>query len=323
MQRNHWTWTLGWGFTLSLAVLAGWLAWDGGMRAIAQPAPFEFAAIGDIQYNSREEAVFPKLLDAINRSQVRFTIHDGDIKSGGTPCTDELLLQRQREFNQFRQPLIYTFGDNEWTDCHRPAAGGFDSLERLAKLRELFTRGDRSLGQRPLRLRRQSVDLQYRKFRENVMWESGQIVFAGLHVVGSNNNLGRNPVNDAEYFERNVANLAWLKAAFERAKASQSLGLVLFMQANPEFEKPAEQRMGFNDFIAALRAEVMAYGKPVLLIHGDSHYFRLDKPLNDEQGFLLTNFTRLESFATPNMHWVRVRVEPKNPNLFEVFQEFV
>ena len=34
--------------------------------------------------------------------------------------------------------VVLTPGDNEWTDCHRVAAGEYQPLERLAKLREVF-----------------------------------------------------------------------------------------------------------------------------------------------------------------------------------------
>jgi hypothetical protein len=58
---------------------------------------------------------------------------------------------------------------------------------------------------------------------------------------------------------------------------------MLVIQANPNFDLPAVQRTGFNDFVAALEAETLAYGKPVVLVHGDSHYFRIDKPLRGTQ----------------------------------------
>ena len=44
------------------------------------------------------------------------------------------------------------------------------------------------------------------------------LTFTTLHVVGSNNGLGQSPKGDAEYSERNSADLAWLKQAFQHAK---------------------------------------------------------------------------------------------------------
>jgi hypothetical protein len=236
-------------------------------------------------------------------------------------------MQRFQLLQQFRHPLVYIFGDNEWTDCHRPAAGGYDPLERLAKLREIFTQGDRSLGQRTIELNRQSDKSQYSKFRENVYWTEGDVLFTGIHVVGSNNNLGRNTANDAEYVERNAANIVWLKEAFARAKAKRSLGLVIVIHGNPDdFNIPANaQQNGFREFVNVLKSELKNYSKPVMLVHGDSHYFRIDKPLNIDEapGTVITNFTRVETFGSPNVHWLRVTVNPRNPNLFEINQEII
>lgn len=291
----------------------------------SEPRRFEIALIGDLPYDAEQEAKYQDLIQDINKSRSRFVIHDGDFKSGSSLCSDELFQQRFQLFQQFRHPLIYIFGDNEWTDCHRPAAGGYDSIERLTKLRELFTQGNQSLGQRTITLTRQSDNPKYTKFRENVRWTLGNVLFVGIHVVGSNNNLGRNAENDAEYAERNSANLAWLKEAFALAKASNNFGLVLVIHANPNFDLPPTdaQRTGFNDFINALQTELQEYSKPVIFVHGDSHYFRIDKPLNTSNGKSITNFTRVETFGSPNVHWLRVTVEPRNPNLFEITQEIL
>lgn len=294
------------------------------------PKSFDFALIGDIPYDARQEIEFQKLIRDINKSWVSFVIHDGDFKSGSSFCTNEIFLQRYREFNQFRHPLIYLFGDNEWTDCHRPAAGGYDPLERLEKLRQIFTQGNRSLGRRTIKLNRQSQDLQYSKFRENVYWTTNNVLFAGIHVVGSNNNLGRNPENDAEYAERNAANLVWLKKAFATAKTKKNLGMVIVIHANPNnFSVPTnpddKAKNGFSDFIDTLKAELKEYSKPVMIVNGDTHYFRIDKPLNIDTPprTIITNFTRVETFGDPNVQWLRVTVDPKNPHLFEVNKEIL
>jgi Calcineurin-like phosphoesterase len=287
---------------------------------------FSFALIGDLQYNAEEEAKFPNLIDDINRANVAFTVHDGDFKSGSSLCTDQLSLQRRDQFQTFAAPFVFLFGDNEWTDCHRPAAGGFDPLERLEKLRELFTEGDRSLGQRPLRLTRQSSDPNFSKFRENVRWIYRGVTFVGLNIPGSNNNLGRTPTADAEYRERNAATLAWIRQGFAEAKRLNSPGIMLVMQADPGFELKADnpERTGFNDFLATLEAETIAFGKPVVLVHGDSHYFRIDKPLiGTVSQRRIENFTRVQTFGTPDVHWVRAQVDPSDPNLFRFEQRIV
>ena len=56
-------------------------------------------------------------------------------------------------------------------------------------------------------------------------------------------------------------------------------------------------------------------------MHGDSHYFKMDKPINAAEGGVVANFTRVETFGSRNTHWVSatiipsaepVRVEPRS-----------
>src|SRR5258706_4562293 len=54
---------------------------------------------------------------------------------------------------------------------------------------------------------------------------------------------------------------------------------------------------GYHDFLVALRQQVTSFAKPVVYVHGDSHYFRIDKPLLDAQGRRLENFTSVETFG--------------------------
>jgi hypothetical protein len=283
------------------------------INAGATPNRFEIALIGDAPYSALEERQYPNVIADINRSKAAFAIHDGDIQSSATPCTDELVLARRSLYQTLRIPFVFVPGDNEWTDCHRT---GSDPLERLARLRSLMFATDFSLGQTVLKLERQSQSPQYATYRENVRWEYGSILFVGLHLVGSNNNLGRTPEMDREFQARNRANLDWLKSSFALARQRKSSGIMLVMQANPLFELPRAQRTGFNDFLDALPAEVSQFGKPVVLVHGDSHYFRIDKPLVDSRNQRIMNFTRVETFGPPDMHWVRATVDPSDPSLF-------
>lgn len=331
----------------SALFLAGCAALQAGgqTREELQTTRFEFGLIGDQQYTAEDEAKFPNLMNDLNEANLTFVVHDGDFKAGVTPCNDATFSRRKEAFQASRHPFIYTPGDNEWTDCHDRRAGGHDPLERLARLRELFFQGEQSLGQRTLRLTRQSNDPQYAKFRENARWTYGGVLFVTLHMVGSNNNLGRTPQMDAEYRERNTANLVWMKQAFDLAKRDGNKGVVLITQANPGFEnkwdprklaipfgpmgpmgKPPEQlkQTGFDDFLAALETETLAFGRPVVLVHGDTHIFRIDKPLvSSRSKRVIENFTRVETFGTPDVHWVRGIVDPKDPDLFTFKPEIV
>jgi hypothetical protein len=226
-----------------------------------------------------------------------------------------LLEHRLAQFRASTHPLVYTPGDNEWTDC---AEVKVDPLARLAKLRSMFFIGERSLGKVTMSLIRQSTfGPALAKYRENVRWDKGGVSFVALHVVGSNNGLGLSPVSNAEYVERNKANLLWLRQAFEHASAKKSRAVMIFQQAGIF---PAADPNGFTDIRVAIQREAIAFRKPVVLVHGDGHYFRVDKPFPAPTPSQLApqqidNLTRVEAFGQPNHHWVEVSVV-SDPNVF-------
>ena len=84
---------------------------------------------------------------------------------------------------------------------------------------------------------------------------------------------------------------------------------------------PANQD-GCHDILVELRNLTTAFEKPVVLVHGDSHYFRIDKPLVDSQGRRLENFTRVETFGDHqenginDVHWVKALVDPNSRDVF-------
>jgi hypothetical protein len=306
------------------------------------PGRFDIGLIGDQHYDAQSTARFPNIMAEMNRADLAFVVHVGDI--GAPPfgsCLDETYYRRRDEFNQSRHPLVYTPGDNEWTDCHQ--AGIPDSLERLSKVREVFFQGERSLGQRTMPVTRQSNDPRYAKYRENARWTLGGVVFVTLHIPGSNNNLGRTPEMDAEYTDRNAVNVVWMRQAFQHAKESASRAMMILIQANPRFENtwpvrrkgalgigPAPARpSGYAEFLVELQREVLAYDKPIALVHGDTHYFRVDKPLilDDKsgggRGRVIEHFTRVEVFGYPEAHWVRASVDPADPKVFRFSPEVV
>jgi hypothetical protein len=183
----------------------------------------------------------------------------------------------------------------------------------------MFFATSESLGQRTLTLERQSA-----LFPENVRWVVKNVIFAGLHIVGSNNNLGRTPEADAEYAARNSATLTWLHETFAAARQQEARAVMLVIHANPGFELASSARTGFNDFLTALEAETITFGGPVVLVHGDSHYFRIDKPMiGTRSRRRVENFTRVETFGENDNHWLHVTVEPTSPNVFLFDQRIV
>jgi Calcineurin-like phosphoesterase len=283
-------------------------------------ARFSFAIIGDTPYHSGEEWMFADVLKSIDREDLAFVVHIGDFKSGNSPCSDELFAQRLQQFQSVRHPFIFVPGDNEWTDCHR---SGGDPLERLAKLREMFYPDGDSLGQRKLKLERQSADPRFAEYRENVRWTVGPALFIGLNIPGSNNNLGRTPQMDAEYARRSAANAAWLAEGFDLARKNGNAAIFIATQADPDFELAFRRRANVPDGYATFRQELLAHtlawDKPVILVHGDTHRYRVDQPLIDPATRKpVERFTRIESFGSPYVDWIRVTVDTADPKLLAI-----
>jgi hypothetical protein len=289
--------------------------------AAVQPAradeAFEFVALGDMPYKLPEDYKrFETLITAINTVKPVFSIHVGDIKSGSTPCSDEMIQKVQAYFKTFRQPLIYTPGDNEWTDCHREKAGKYDPLERLAFVRKLFFADAKSQGATPMTVTRQADVSEHKDMVENARWSHGGVVFATVDVVGSNNNLDRNAAAADEFYKRNAANVAWIADAFAEATKAGAKGVVIAMQANPHFEAEPEINAGFRDTIDAFTKGALAFGKPVLIIQGDEHVFIVDQPLKDKDDNTIETAYRLQVMGERQVGAVRVRVDTADTTLF-------
>ncbi|WP_210514683.1 metallophosphoesterase [Hymenobacter terricola] len=317
-------------FCLLLAVLSSAAASAAGPgrppKASPAPAPFDFVALGDTPYFlPADYGRFEALIGAVNRQRPRFTVHVGDIKSGSTLCTEELYGKVLAEFQLFEQPLIYTPGDNEWTDCGREKAGRYDPEERLAVVRKLFFPDHNSFGKTKLPLTSQALRPAFAAYVENNRWASGNVAFATVHLVGSNNNFVPNDAKgqNHEFYDRMKANVAWLDEVFADAAAQHRLGVVLFTQADMfSPDKNAKDADGFTEIIAALSRHAVAFGRPVLLVNGDSHRLLIDKPLPNPASpkQVLQNFTRLQVPGEADVVAVRVSVDPTQPALFQ-FQE--
>lgn len=292
---------------------------------------FHFCVLGDMPYYlPADYERFDNVIDLVNAESPAFTVHVGDTKSGSTDCSDESYQYTLQQFARFDHPLIYTPGDNEWTDCNRKAAGGWDPVERLSLIRKLFFANSKSLGNgRGINLIAQSIDPRWKTYVENRMWVKERVVFATLHIIGSKNNNQENvPGAVAEFLARDEANEAWLDTVFDRAEKSKAPAIALFIHGNPFNNlgnSDDEAKLGMERFLEQLRTRTLRFREPVLLTHGDSHYFRIDKPLmhGGTKRDSVENFTRLEVFGASNMHAVRVDVDPTSPQVFSASQLIV
>jgi hypothetical protein len=333
---------------LALWGLTGWALAGSGL---AQGGGFTFGVVGDIPYTTVQAEEFKRVMAGINRADLAFVVHVGDFeadprlyernpKAADMPCTDENFATVLKSFQGSKHPFILTPGDNDWADCHELKARKVDPLERLAKLRTMFFPEGKSLGLRTLPVQSQSADPAHSTYRENLTWSMGGVVFATVHIVGSDDNVKQAP---EEQKARTAANVAWMQRAFTAARASGAKGLVLMTQANPGFENrwtrryaayyvrgvrgaeaPAKpEESPYDGFLEPLIAEMQTFDKPVLFIHGDTHIYRTGFPLvNPKTQRFFDNFLRLETYGWPESGWVRVTVDPADPHLFTIRPEF-
>lgn len=279
-----------------------------------------------------------------------------------TTCSDALYVQALGYFNALRAPAMFTPGDNDWTDCDRSKNGSFNSLERLDHERQVFFSTPFSLGQRKLRQEVQTAALclgadgKLTSCVENRRWTYRGVTYATLNIQGSCNNLCDTAPDVAEYTARNAADIAWMQETFDEAQAKRSTAVMFISQADPGWDlsdptraptrdpktliendslpasdpaAPGQAPDGYKDFLVALRDEVIAFRKPVAYVHGDSHYFRVDKPFLDANGVRLENFTRVETFGdnvqngTNDVNWVKVLVDPRSREVFSYQAQIV
>jgi hypothetical protein len=313
------------------------------------PRKYTIALWGDMPYNALGKQQYPNLLLDVNDADVAFSIFDGDLKAGGDgPCTDENLYTPALDyFSMLKRPLVWVPGDNDWTDCWgrygaaSTAPGADDPIERLQHERALFTSTPFSLGQTKLRLTRESSEGgQYAQYSENVRWKYGPVVFIGLNAQGSNDNYPyagvdgetrtqpQIDVQRAEEVARKAADIHWLNEGFDYAKQVHAAGVMIVFQADLNFNN--EQHLAdtrsydaFPDYVDALRNASLSFPGQVALVHGDSHYFKIDKPINTPQGGVVANFTRVETFGARNTHWVAATIDTDNPNVFTFEQRIV
>ncbi|MCU1677509.1 MAG: hypothetical protein JWM93_2267 [Frankiales bacterium] len=299
---------------------------------------YEIGLFGDMPYGDIGRAQFPAVLADMNSAKLAFSLFDGDIKNGSEPCYADVdgsaaaagkpdIYTTERDLlNTLKAPVAFVPGDNEWTDCDRPATKGptFNASQRLAYERTIFAATDRSLGARTMRLTRQSPS-----YPENWRFASGPVTYVGLNVPGSDNNYiadgdtknGPQAEANAEYAARNAANLLWLKEAFTTAESNGSKAVMVVLQA--DMFSTADPTTHFADMKAELARQSIAFNGRVVLINGDSHYFVEDKPLTDAAGNVIENFTRVMTFGSGQNHWVSATVDAKDPNIFEFHQHIV
>jgi hypothetical protein len=252
----------------------------------------------------------PSLISKINADpDISVVLHAGDTKSGTEKCSNSFYADRYKLFNTFADPFVLTPGDNDWTDCHTLSAGQYVPTERLSYLRShWYPTAGRTMG-----VTKMTVAYENSTYRENVRFTESGVVIATVHIVGSSNDLAawsglpggdQKTVRMAEFNARRSANLAWIDAAFDTATANQAPGVLLLLQAEPTTSS------GFSQERAKILARASAFGKPVLLVHGDEHKYEVEPNYGG-----VPNLTRLETYGATTAHWLKVTIDPSQTGM--------
>jgi hypothetical protein len=283
------------------------------------------AVIGDLPYgtsptDTAQFAVNPAFIAAINADpDVTTVMHVGDIHSGKEYCTQTYDQSIFNQWKAFKAPLVYTPGDNEWTDCHKAKEGGGsynaskgqidyvvdaggnpvdfakgDPAANLDLIRSIFfaAPGKTLGGSMTVHSQAQEFDPAFpgdKSYVENVWWEQSGVLFVTLNVPGGSNNDNdvwygaptMSGVQTQEIANRSEADKRWLDTAFKRATANGDIAVVIQLQADMwDLDgNTAPHIAQYKQFIDSIATHTTAFGKPVLLFNGDSHVYRSDNPL--------------------------------------------
>jgi hypothetical protein len=299
---------------------------DNGRHDQGRGPVVTFAVYGDAPYgtsptDTAEFAQTPHFIDAVNADlSVDLVLHVGDIHSGSQYCTEDYDRSIFDLWTGYKKPLVYTPGDNEWTDCNKKKEGGGaynatthqidyvldasgnpvdyakgDPVANLALIRAIFFAhpGDTlGGGHKKVLSQAQAFERAHAsdaKYVENVMFEEGRVLVVTINLPGGSNNdtdvwYGApmaTPAQDQEVEERTGADLRWLDAAFDRARSERVAAVVIQAQADMwDPEKGREHQAGYEPFVKSVAEHTAALGKPVLMLNGDSHVFLSDNPLS-------------------------------------------
>jgi hypothetical protein len=307
-------------------------------------APFTYAVIGDTPYGLPQLENFPNDVAEINADpNVQMVMHLGDIKNGSSECTTPYFEQIRADFDGFADPLVYTPGDNEWTDCHRanngaywPAGPVLNGDARPARLSEIhrifFPKPGWTLGRHAMH-----VQAQGGNYVENVMWDQGDVQFGDLNVPGSNNDWlpwfeqPRTTSQIDEVTNRTAADLTWMDQIFDRARDEHDKAVAIGIQADmwdPAIEGDPSQHDHFQPIVQELARQALRFHGPVLLLNGDSHKFVDDYPLADPsrpQNKAIYGITQdvpnlrritVNGSTTPCHEWLKLSVDPGASSIF-------
>jgi hypothetical protein len=246
-------------------------------------------------------------------------LHVGDIHSGKSYCTQAYNQTVFDQWKAFRMPLVYAIGDNEWADCHKKAEGGGaynatsgaidyvvdasgmpvnyakgDPLANLALVRSMFFSAPGTTLGKAMSVHTQAKEFdpafpKDRDYVENVWWMQSGVLFVTLNIPGGSNDNAdpwygtptATAAQKQETADRSAANQRWLDKAFREASNAGALAVVVEIQADLWYldGNVLAHVVGYKPYVDRIAANTKSFGKPVLLLNGDSHTYRSDNPL--------------------------------------------
>jgi hypothetical protein len=347
-----------------------------GLLAAASPAaadngllnlltnPSTIAVYGDAPYgttptDTAEYDATPAFIAAVNADpDVSLVLHVGDIHSGKQFCTEAYDRGIYGLWTAFKDPVVYTPGDNEWTDCNKAGEGGGaynattqqidyvldssgnpsdyakgDPIANLQLIRSIFfAHPGHTLGADKLVVSQGAlphpVNPTDSKFIENVMFVQSKVLFVTINLPGGSNNdndvwyaaPSMTSAQANEITERNGADLRWLETAFALARIGGLKAVVIQLQADMwDAEKGAAHQTAYEPYVSSIASHTLAFGKPVLLLNGDSHVYLSDNPLSASDplnfmhpGYDVPNFHRIVVHgSTFPLEFLKLTVDPR------------
>lgn len=289
---------------------------------------FTFAVVGTTSPDDRAATMMHAAADG----SARFVVHFDVAGVEADACSDAATERRRALLDAVPKPVVPVVAGNAWTACE----AGLDPLERLEHVDDALFGTDESLGRRRLPWLRQSAVPRFSRYRENVRWIAGRVLFATLNLPEGNNHFRRGAGRNGEFEDRVVADRAWLARNFRLAAERRLSGVVLFVDGAPRFGEPlrapdarAAERDGYYEFKLALREHASTFKGTVLLVQGhraqgNGPSVEIDRPLKDIAGKPIANLLRIhapDAAADGERRLLRVDVDPSTAEVFRVHGE--
>ncbi len=253
--------------------------------------PTLFTVIGDVPYNADQRTGLIALINAHNaKAKSEFVVHIGDIKPGAEPCEETIYEDVSGLLKKFEKPTFVVLGDNEYNDCDSPT-------EALELWKKYFLHFNENWEFSPT--------VEYQKGRsENFAWMENGVLFLGLNLVGSS-------VHDPSEWDKRLADDAdWVDEQFD-IHSENAETAVLFGHANMNEIGPEK----FKPFTDRFRASARTFGKPVLYVQGDGHFWLKNRPWAEK------NILRVQ--IEGGAHAVQVTVDPDLEEPFNFDRSFL